>query len=192
MDEITIILIMIAAVIGATLIWRASLPRRSGIQPLTNAGPKPGQKLSNIRAARPRVRPTARRMRSGGSAYMLRRNDYATDLLFLIALDAALDYDEMHYGLYDFVDSPFINDDFDYGGSDFEDYAEVDSPDRFDSPPPPVEESAYEAPEAETFEDLSSEDDTLRSGWGGSDDGGSDDGGSDWGGSDDSGGGWDD
>lgn len=158
---------------------------RGGTQPLNGPGLKPGlkpnQSLSNIRAARPLVRPTARRMRTGGTAYMLRRNEYATDLLFLIALDAALAYDEMHYGLYDFVDSPFINDDFDYAGSDFEDYAEQDSPDRFDPPPPPVEE-----PEATSFEDLSSDDEDTRSSWG---EGGTEDfGGSDY----DSGGSWDD
>jgi len=154
---------------------------RGGIQPLTGAGPKPGQKLSNIRAARPRVRPTSRRMRTGGTAYMLRRDEYATDLLFFIALDAALGYDEIHYGLVDFVDSPFLNDEFDYSGSDFEDYSETET----ELPVVVVESdylSATEEPEAASFEELNTttEDDTTK--YGGGDDS------SDFGGSDDSGG----
>ncbi len=79
--------------------------------------------LNNIRAARPRVRPTARKMRSGGTACMLRCNEFATDLLFFTALNDALDYDDRHYDLADFIESPFLNDKFDYIGSEFEDYA---------------------------------------------------------------------
>lgn len=155
-----------------------------GTQPLTGAGPKPGQKLSNIRAARPRVRPTSRRMRTGGTACMLRRDEYATDLLFFIALDAALGYDEIHYGLVDFVDSPFLNDEFDYSGSDFEDYSETET-----ELPVVVESdylSAVEEPEAASFEELNTttEDDTTKYGGGddSSDFGGSDydSGGDDW------------
>ncbi len=154
-----------------------------GAQPSTGAGLKPRQKLSNIRAARPRVRPTSRRMRTGGTACMLRRNEYATDLLFFIALDAALGYDEMHYGTVDFMDSPFLNDEFDYSGSDFEDYSETETE------LPVVVESDYlspEEPEATTFEELdtTTEDDTTKyDSWGGGDDS------SDFGGSDDFGGG---
>lgn len=168
---IVIAMIFIAAVM---IVLLGKNNDRGGAQPSTGAGPKPRQKLSNIRAARPRVRPTSRRMRTGGTAYMLRRDDYATDLLFFIALDAALGYDEMHYGTVDFMDSPFLNDEFDYSGSDFEDYSETDDQSYY-------EESVVEAPETETFEDLSSsDDDTFKTSWGGSDAGNSD-----WGGSDD-------
>lgn len=157
-----------------------------GAQPLTGAGLKPRQKLSNIRAARPRVRPTSRRMRTGGTAYMLRRDEYATDLLFFIALDAALGYDEMYYGTVDFIDSPFMNDEFDYSGSDFEDYAVAETE------MPAAVESDYlspEEPEATSFEELNTttEDDTVKyDSWGGGDDssdfggGDTDFGGDDW------------
>ena len=177
-ELITGVVIVCACVVGVFIAVTKHFepePPRHGAQPLTGAGPKPRFKTPH--QPRAKVRPTARRMRSGGTAYMLRRNDYATDLLFLIALDAALDYDEMYYADAGYMDSPFLNDEFDYGGSDFEDYAEQDSP------PPPVEEDTYEKPEATTFEDLSSDDDPFKTSWGGSDAGNSD-----WGGSDDGGG----
>jgi len=177
---VIIAMVFIAAVVIASL---GKNNDRGGAQPSTGAGPKPRQKLSNIRAARPLVRPTSRRMRTGGTACMLRRNEYATDLLFFIALDAALGYDEMHYGTVDFMDSPFLNDEFDYSGSDFEDYSETET-----ELPVVVESdylSAVEEPEATSFEelDIATEDDTTKyDSWGGGDDS------SDFGGSDDSGG----
>lgn len=164
MDFINIILALLAVFVVLVVMVKMFGSSR-GAQPLTDAGPKPRFKTP----LRPRikVRPTSRRMRSGGTAYMLRRNEYATDLLFLIALDAALDYDEMHYGLYDFIDSPFMDDTFDYSGSDFEDYAETDAV----TEGPLVGLSINEAPEATAFEELSTEDDSTKYSVG---DGGSD------------------
>lgn len=150
MDFINIILALLAVFVVLVVMVKM-FGSSGGAQPLTGAGPKP--RFKTPPQPRIKVRPTSRRMRSGGTAYMLRRNEYATDLLFLIALDEALYYDEMHYGLYDFIDSPFLNDEFDYSGSDFEDYAEVEEL---------VQEETYEAPEAETFEDLSVEDDSTK------------------------------
>lgn len=173
-------ILAIIAVVGMLFKFRATTRKGSGgTQPLTGAGPKPGlkpgQNLSNIRAARLQVRPTSRRMRQGGTAMGLRRDEYATDMLFLIALDAALDYDEEYYPLCDFIDSPFINDDLDYSGSQFEDYVNQDSPDRFDPPPPPSDRVFTEEqlpPEATHFEDLTVEDDSTKYGGGDSYDSG--------------------
>jgi len=187
MGVLQTVLIIIAVVFVAAVVIAALGKNndRGGAQPSTGAGPKPRQKLLNTRAARPRVRPTSRRMRTGGTACMLRRDEYATDLLFFIALDVALGYDEMHYGTVDFIDSPFLNDEFDYSGSDFEDYAETETE------LSAVVESDYmssEEPEATSFEELdtTTEDDTTKyDSWGG-DSGDNDFGGdSDFGGGDD-------
>ena len=141
-----------------------------------------------------RVRPTSRRMRTGGTAIAIRRDDYLSDMLFFAALDAALMHDEIYFADVLFMDSPFLNDTFDYSGSDFEEFAAEPMPAEepvYEDEPFVAEEPAYEAPEATQFEDLTTtEDDDTKTGWGGgsSDDGGwgsSDDGGSDFGSDDD-------
>jgi len=175
------VLIIIAMVFIAAVAM--ALLDKNGTSRRTTPAHAPVRK-SNIRAARPRVRPTSRRMRTGGTACMLRRDTYATDLLFFIALDAALGYDEMHYGTVDFMDSPFLNDEFDYSGSDFEDYAETETE------LSAVVESDYLSPaepEATSFEELdtTTEDDTTKYDSWGSDDsdfggGDTDFGGDDW------------
>lgn len=172
---VTIILgaVAVAAIVSIVSSRNRNASKR-GTRPLTSAGPKPSIKRTMIRTSKTKVRPTARRMRSGGTAYMLRRDNFATDLLFLVALDSALDYDETYYADSDYMDSTFMNDEFNYSGSGFEEYAEVEEL--------VLDEPVYEAPEAETFEDLSSDDDTRYSGdWGGNDDSGSfDSGDDDW------------
>ena len=124
--------VVIASIVGIVKVISMDVEpdvrrKGGGAQPLTDVGPKPGlkpgQSLCNIRAARPRVRPSARRMRQGGTAMALRRRDYDTDLLFLEDLNKALDHDEHYYGLCDLVQSPFLNDAIDYIGSEFENYA---------------------------------------------------------------------
>ena len=143
-----------------------------------------------------RVRPTARRMRTGGTAYGIHRDDFVSDMLFLAALDAALIYDEMHFADAMYMDSPFLHDTFDYSGSEFEEFATAepmpaeepvyeDEPFTAEEPVYEAEvvEPVYEEPEATVFEDLTTiDDEDTKTGW---DSGGSDDGG--WGSSDDGG-----